>query len=55
MENQNNIPEYEQDKSFDKNIDYSGVRYFIIFLSTFIGAASAALCTAIYYSIINLL
>lgn len=50
----NNIPEYEQDESFDEKIDYDGLRYFIIIISTFIGAALAALVTAIYYLIINL-
>ena len=50
----NNIPEYEQDESFDEKIDYDGVKYFIIFISTFIGAGLSALSTAIYYLIINL-
>ena len=49
----NNIPEYEQDETFDKKIDYDGIRYFIIIISTVIGAALAALGTAIYYLIKN--
>lgn len=49
LEVKSNIPEYDQDETFDESLDFSGCRTAVIFISSAIGAFMAALATAIYY------
>jgi hypothetical protein len=53
MEQINKIPDYDQDDTFDENIDYEGCRTMVIVIFTAFGCFIAALGLGIYYYIIN--
>ena len=45
------VPDYDQDETFDKNIDYEGCRTLVIIIFTDLGCLIAAIVTGIYYFI----
>jgi len=51
MTNGNEIPDYDQDDTFDENIDDNALIIFASLLGATIGAALAAAGLAIYYFI----